>query len=45
MYRNKYAFLKDKILLSHKKDEIMPFTATSMDLEMIILIQTKTNTI
>ena len=25
------------ILLSHKKDEIMPFAATRMDLEMIIL--------
>ena len=25
------------ILLSHKKSEIMPFAATQMDLEMIIL--------
>ena len=37
MYGNEYVFLKDKILLSRKKDEIMPFAARRMDLEMIIL--------
>ena len=36
------------ILLSHKKNEILPFTATWMDLENIIVIevrQRKTNII
>ena len=33
------------ILFSHKKDEIMPFVATWMDLEIIILSKSKTNTI
>ena len=29
------------ILLSHKKDEILPFTATWMDLEIIILSEVR----
>ena len=33
------------ILLSHKKEQNMPVAATWMDLEMIILSQTKTNII
>ena len=32
-----YIYVYNGILLSHKKNEIMPFAATQMDLEMIIL--------
>ena len=32
-----YIYIYNGILLSHKKDEIMPFAATQMDLEIIIL--------
>ena len=43
-----YIYIYNGILLSHKKEEIMPFAATWMDLEIIILSevrQRKTNII
>ena len=32
-----YIYIYNEILLSHKKNEIMPFVATRMDLDIIIL--------
>ena len=46
MYKEDMVRLYNGILLSQKKDKIMPFAGTWMDLEIIIpskVIQTKTN--
>ena len=37
MNKEDVTYIYNGILLSHKKNEIMPFSATSMDLEFIIL--------
>ena len=46
--RYTYIYIYEGIVLSHKKNEIMPFAATWIDLEMIIvseLSQRKTSII
>ena len=48
MDKEDVAHIYNGILLSHKKEKIMPFAQTWMDLDMIILSevsQKKTNTI
>ena len=34
--KNMWYIIHNRILLSHKKNEILPFAATQMDLEIII---------
>ena len=48
MYKEVVVYIYNGILLRHKKNKIMPFAATWMDLQMIILSEVrkrKTNTI
>ena len=41
MDKEDVVFMHNGIFLSHKKHEIMPFAATRMDLEIIILSELK----
>ena len=43
MYKKDMVHTHNRILLSHKRDEIMPFVAILMDLEIIKLSEVKSD--